>query len=104
MNALRRSTNRGWLCLGLCLGLVSLAGCTPFTNFYQQCNYYSRVATPAPEMTGCWKGYWRSDKTGHKGCLDAVITRCDDCHYSVRYHATFFKFFSFEYTMVMNVV
>ena len=80
---------------------VSFTGCTPFTDFFDTCD---RIAccNPGCDLSGCWEGYWKSNKSHHKGCLRGILTRCDDCHYHARFHATFFKFFSYEYEVTLN--
>lgn len=56
----------------------------------------------AADMAGCWSGYWASHCSTHKGCLKAIITRCNESTYHVRFHATFFKFLSYEYEMTLQ--
>jgi hypothetical protein len=70
-------------------------GCTPFSNFNRECACAARHRGPDP--AGCWEGCWASHTTPHKGKLNAVITRCDACHYHIRFHTTFFKIFQAEY-------
>lgn len=79
------------------------AGCTPFTNFWRKCNAAACCASGC-DLSGCWEGCWRSEKCGHKGPLHAILTRCDDCHYHARFHARFWKFFTYEYEVVLNAI
>jgi hypothetical protein len=80
--------------------VASIAGCTPFSNFRQQCACAAR--RPAVDPAGCWAGSWQACTSSHKGCLDAIITNCDNTQFNVRFHATFFKVFSYEYEITLT--
>jgi hypothetical protein len=84
------------------LAASASVGCTPFSNFRQQCACAAR--RPAVDPTGCWEGCWASHTSSHNGRLSAIITRCTDTSYHVRFHATFFKLFSYEYEITMQAV
>ncbi|HEX4131218.1 MAG TPA: hypothetical protein VHZ24_14355 [Pirellulales bacterium] len=87
----------------LLLGAVSaIVGCTPFSNFRSQCECASCKYSGAADLSGCWEGTWCSQHSGHNGYLDAVITPCGGGKYHARFHATFFKFFSYEYETTLT--
>lgn len=84
------------------LAVASCAGCTLFTGYERRWDRASHIAPV--DLSGAWEGSWHSEQSTHKGCLRAIITRVDDTHFCARFHATFFKFFSYEYTIVLYAV
>src|SRR5262245_37416113 len=57
----------------------------------------------APDLTGCWRGFWEDCNTGHHGPLKAQFCKCDDCHYKVTFTGRFMKVVPFRYSVVLNV-
>jgi hypothetical protein len=62
------------------------------------------ATTPAPDLSGDWKGHWESDKNGHRGPLRATFTRLGPNCYQVRFAGRFAKVIPFRYTTPMTVV
>lgn len=64
------------------------------------------VASPAlaGDLSGCWSGGWCSQKTGHKGPLQAQFVRQDDSSYLVHFSGKFFKIMPFKYSVVLDVL
>jgi hypothetical protein len=79
--------------------LVVAAGCSSF-----QRDWKAAAATPAPttSIEGVWAGTWLSHSNGHTGTLQAIIARTPVGTYETRFHATFWKLFSTEYTIHLN--
>ncbi len=62
------------------------------------------VASPAPDLSGDWKGHWESDKNGHRGSLRATFTRVGPNCYQVKFAGRFAKIIPFRYSTPMTVV
>ena len=87
----------------LFFGLVwlPLAGCT--SAFDRDWHDYVATGLEDP-LVGRWKGFWRSDKTEHRGDLRCIVSRRAEGRYEARYHATHGEWwtFNFEYTVLMD--
>jgi len=83
------------------LVLATCAGCSIVSGYNQQFKHASRFLPV--DLAGAWEGTWHSEVTPHNGKLTAIFTRQDDYHYQAKFHAHFFKFFAYGYTVVLNV-
>src|SRR5471030_2079339 len=59
---------------------------------------------PAPDITGCWSGYWISCTNGHTGPLSATICKISDTCYEAHFKGKFFKVIPFRYKANLSVV
>lgn len=62
-----------------------------------------QVPTPDDGIEGRWAGTWKSCANGHTGGLRCIVTRTDAGHFNADFRATYGWFFSFGYSMTMNV-
>ena len=83
------------LFLVLCAG-----GCA--SEFDKAWNAAAERPAEVNDITGRWKGRWKSEASGHGGGLRAVVTRADQQTYQAHFHATYAAVFQFEYKMTMN--
>jgi hypothetical protein len=60
-------------------------------------------APAAPDITGCWSGYWISCKNGHNGPLTARICKINDTCYEAEFRGRFWQVIPFRYTTAMQV-
>ncbi len=74
------------LVLMLAAGAMVLSGCSSYERDWE-----AAVAKPLPtnDITGPWKGTWKSDMNQHTGGLRAIVTKEEDGSYYVRYKATY---------------
>ena len=82
-----------------CLIGLSLSSCSiGFNREWSKATAQAAAQHPK-DITGPWRGIWRSDANGHNGELRCIITALDDKSGSSRfhYHATFMKFLSATY-------
>ncbi|MBS0210338.1 MAG: hypothetical protein JSS27_15440 [Planctomycetes bacterium] len=86
----------------LAMTVLAQSGCAPLPRFMRQCSA-AAARSNGMDPAGCWSGYWASHKSSHKGCLKGSITHCGGPHYRVKFHATFFKFFSYAYETTLTV-
>lgn len=85
---------------GLALLLIAAAvGCSTFNR-----DWKAAAAKPigGGSLEGAWEGTWLSHTNGHSGDLRAIITKDDAGAYRTRFHATYWKIFSGEYTVTLN--
>jgi len=84
----------------LCILILSLlCGCSSFERDWQ-----SRLGVePGPPPTGLWEGTWLSRHNNHTGNLRCIVDSAEDGNHSWRYKATYAGFFTFEYTVLMQV-
>jgi hypothetical protein len=93
----RRPLDRWWsfaLCAAL---LLALTGCS---SFHRQ--WKAAQAAPASGLAGAWEGTWLSHSNGHTGRLRAIVRPTGSGEVEARFHATFWKLFSAEYTVTLN--
>jgi hypothetical protein len=81
--------------------LLCLTGCSSFNRDWKQMR---TNPTPDDPITGRWDGSWISDQNGHTGRLRALITKGTGAEYQARFHAKFFKIFSYGYSIPMKVM
>lgn len=81
------------------VGSLALPGCSSFERDWELAA--SAAGGNAQGLEGRWQGTWKSTTTGHGGGLRALITRESDGLYATRYHATYGKALTFEYTVLM---
>lgn len=58
----------------------------------------------AEDLSGCWSGYWVSCTNGHRGPLQATLTRVDDATYCATFTGRFWRIVPFRYTTTLHVV
>lgn len=80
-------------------GLFLLTGCSTFQRDWW---HYERYPSFSGELDGIWEGTWKSDVTGHKGKLRAIITRQSDGCYYAQFHATFAAVLPYEFGVLMT--
>ena len=85
--------------LTVAMVIVVTAGCSSFRR-----DWKAAAAMPAPTagIEGAWAGTWMSHSNGHTGTLRTIITRTPVGSYETRFHATFWKLFSTDYTIHLN--
>jgi hypothetical protein len=82
----------------LALSLALLApGCS---SFHRQ--WKAAKAAPASGIAGAWEGTWLSHSNAHTGRLRALVKPLPNGEVEARFHATFWKLFSAEYTVTLN--
>lgn len=96
-----RSFARSFVTTLLLFAACCSSGCI-FT-FERDWKAAHRCGIPCDQLAGLWEGTWRSDSNGHHGRLRAIITRCDDGRYHVRYHATFAAIIPYAYDTTHTV-
>ncbi len=87
-----------WAVLFIAALTTSSTGCSVLSGFRGDFNSNCCCRIEAAPLAGCWEGCWESHTTGHKGKLQAIITRCDETHFRARFHGTFFKVLPFAYS------
>lgn len=55
------------------------------------------------DLSGRWKGEWRSNSNGHHGPMNATFERVDCKHYEVRFRGRFAKVIPFRYKATLEV-
>lgn len=82
----------------LLLGL-GVGGCSTFPRAWKDA-----AAQPAPanSITGRWEGRWQSAVNGHSGRLRCLIVPLDNGQHSARFHANYWRIFSFGYTVTLQ--
>lgn len=58
----------------------------------------------AQQLSGQWRGGWKSCQTGHRGKLNAQFCRIDANHVQAKFTGTFAKVIPFRYKPVLNIV
>jgi hypothetical protein len=81
-------------------GLSLLVGCSSYET---QWNAAAERPVQAESIEGRWEGTWSSGADGHTGGLRCVITRTGPDTYQADYRATYWKIFSFGYSMPLHV-
>ncbi len=84
---------------GLVLLLCVCAGCC---SFNREWNRVARQPRWTNEMAGRWTGEWRSERNGHHGKLQCIITPHASEAYMARFHARFWKIFTATYLVPLN--
>jgi len=79
--------------------LMSSAGCCSFNRDWKA---QMKKAVPENEIEGPWDGSWLSETKGHHGRLRGLLTRQTEDQYRARFHAKFWKIFSFGYTVPLT--
>lgn len=77
--------------------LLVFTGCS---SFHRQ--WKAAQAAPATGIAGAWEGTWLSHSNAHTGRLRAIVKPAGDGALEARFHATFWKLFSTEYTVTLN--
>jgi hypothetical protein len=85
---------------GLWLIVVLSVGCSSFNRDWKRA---AALAAPTNDIAGAWEGKWVSDANGHNGRLRCLLTQTNEMIYEARYHAKFWKIFSYRYTVPMRV-
>ncbi len=102
LTSMNRDRKKSWRAAGLLSGLllaVAVSGCSTFSRDWKAAA--SRPLPPAG-IEGRWQGTWLSHSNGHTGSLRALITQTQAGAYETRFHATFWKIFSSEYTVHLH--
>lgn len=56
------------------------------------------------DLSGKWKGSWRSEKSNHEGKLRAKLVRRDANHYRATFSGTFMRILPFRYAVTFQAV
>lgn len=56
------------------------------------------------DLSGKWKGSWRSAKSNHQGRLKAKFVRRDADHYRATFSGTFFRILPFRYVVTLQAI
>lgn len=83
-------------------GLILLCNvsCTTFSRKWDQAG---AVAPQNEHPFGRWKGSWTSDVNGHTGELRCILTQQEGEGVEADFHARFWKFFSWRYTLPLEI-
>ena len=84
----------------LWVALVFSMGCSSFDRDWKRA---ASLPATTNDIAGRWEGTWRSDVNGHNGRLRCLMTKTNESTYEARYHAKYWKIFSFSYTVPMRV-
>jgi hypothetical protein len=63
----------------------------------------ARQPAPANNLEGRWQGTWLSEVNQHTGALRCVVTQKPDGAWRARFHATYNKALTFNYTVTLKV-
>jgi hypothetical protein len=93
---------RSWPKNGLfaCILVLANAGCG---TFHREWKTAATNSPPAGSIEGRWDGNWKSYKNGHRGRLRCLITEVSDGKYNARFHANYWKIFTFGYSVPLQV-
>jgi len=83
-----------------CLLTLGGSGCSTFNRDWKAS---ARTAVPTNDIQGPWDGDWLSQTRGHHGRLRCLMTKTAEGRYDARFHAKFWKIFSFGYTVPFAV-
>jgi hypothetical protein len=75
-------------------------GCSTFNRDWKRA---SATLPPAHDLDGRWEGYWLSERNGHHGRLQCLVSRLEDGSYRARFKATYWKCFRFGYAVNLSV-
>jgi len=76
-----------------------LTGCSSFNRDWKRLQN-----VPSPRgLEGPWDGSWESAASGHQGRLRCIIVRNEAEQYAARFHANFWKIFTYNYTVPLRV-
>ena len=81
------------------LCVAAAVGCGTFDRDWKAA--VVRPVVPS-SLEGAWQGTWLSHTNGHSGGLRAIITRNATGSYETRFHATYWKIFSGQYTVTLD--
>ena len=82
--------------------LVLSLGATSCSTFHREWDRAADVPPPATGLQGRWEGSWLSDVNGHNGRLRCLISAQPDGMFQARFHAKYWKIFSFGYTVMLR--
>lgn len=83
------------------VGLLLLAtGCSSFSRDWKAA---AQKPAPTDDITGAWDGQWLSDRNGHRGRLQCLLTKQQNNTYSARFKARFWKIFTASYTVPLQI-
>lgn len=88
-----------FLWCGLTLMILLTGGCSSFHRAWQDAG---KTPPPADSIAGRWEGSWLSHVNGHNGKLRAILTETDPGTYQARFHATYQRILTFEYTVTLH--
>ena len=96
---LKENIRRKLPVLAFLLVLLGTASCSSFNR-----DWKSGAKTPAPAggIEGRWEGVWLSHTNGHHGQLRSLMSKQTDTQYQARFHAKFWKIFSYGYTVLLT--
>ena len=80
-------------------GLSLLVGCS---NYESKWKAAGDRPIPPGDIAGRWQGEWVSEANTHCGGLRCVLTRTGPDTYRADYRATYWKIFSFGYSMDLH--
>ena len=78
---------------------LALTGCSTFNKEWK-----AALATPPPanSIEGPWAGEWRSDRNGHHGDLQCVVSKTSETTYRAYYRAKYWKILRFSYVATLH--
>ena len=78
--------------------LLAPAGGCAFDRKWRKLAREPEVAT-SDGLAGRWAGTWKSERSGHRGTLRAIITPVNETTYRADYDATYMGLLRFGYSM-----
>jgi hypothetical protein len=83
------------LLLGTSLLLPLAARCSSFDREWRAAA--TNLSVPAGGISGRWEGTWQNRNNTHHDKMRGILTRVGPNEYAARFHAKYFKIFSFSY-------
>src|SRR5436309_15419670 len=84
--------------------LCVLLGGTGCSSFHRDWKAGANAPVVPNDIQGRWEGSWLSQTRGHHGRLRCLMSKKTDGQYDARFHAKFWKIFSFGYTVPLTAV
>lgn len=75
-------------------------GCSTFNRDWKAA---AAGPTTANGIEGRWEGTWSSQTNGHHGRLRCLLGKSADTQYQARFHANFWKVFSYGYAIPLTI-
>src|SRR5213083_108459 len=79
--------------------LLMTVGCS---TFHREWRSATADSGPVDDISGRWQGSWMSNVNRHHGRLRAVLAKEEPARYQARFHASFWKVFSYTYTVPLQ--
>jgi hypothetical protein len=80
--------------------LFLATGCSTFRHDWKMAG---KTPPPRDDITGQWRGFWKSNANGHNDALQCVVTKNAEGKYKARFHAKYKKVLTFGYTVPLQV-